>query len=279
MNEDHIKNIEKHSRLHLGKADLHIHSNYSDAKPSIEEILEYVQHKTDLDVIAITDHDTLEGALLAQELVKGKKYRFEVVVGEEVSTKRGHIIGLYLKKLIPANLSIHETIERIQKEGGVVIAPHAFHHTRLNNGKNITMDGIGVINLIKEKDNLEGVEIINATPTLGGENLKASFINNTLILQAEIGSSDAHILDAIGKGYTVFEGRTAKDVKEAIIKNQTKALNGSWNFLALAKYLFFFIPRGLRLFWNTVSHGRIEKSPQIINIPKKFKWLNKDLFE
>ena len=98
MNEDQIKNIEKHTRTHLGKADLHIHSNCSDGKPSIEEILEYVEHKTDLDVIAITDHDTIDGALLAQELMKRKKYRFEVIIGEEISTKRGHIIGLFLKK-------------------------------------------------------------------------------------------------------------------------------------------------------------------------------------
>lgn len=56
----------------LGKADLHIHSNYSDGKNSIEEILEFVETKTDLDVIAITDHNTIEGALLARQVAKDK---------------------------------------------------------------------------------------------------------------------------------------------------------------------------------------------------------------
>ncbi len=279
MKQIHIEKIEKHAHIHIGKADLHIHSDFSDAKPTISEILEYVQRQTDLDVIAITDHDTIDGALLAKKLMSRKKYRFDLIVGEEVSTKEGHILGLFLKEPIECGLHVHEVIKKIREQGGIAIAPHAFHHTRMNNGKNINMDGIGIINLIKEKDNLEGVEIINATPTLGQDNLKAAFLNNTIILQAEIGSSDAHILDAIGKGYTAFEGKTAEDVKEAIIKNQTKALNEHWNFLALMKYLFFFLPRGFRIFWNTISHGRLEKSPQIINIPKKFNWLNKDLFK
>lgn len=279
MNDDHIKNIEKHTHIRLGKADLHIHSNFSDGKPTVLEILNYVEEKTDLDVIAITDHDTIDGALYAKELMKKKKYRFELVIGEEISTKEGHLIGLFLKKAVLPRQSVHESIKEISEQGGVSIVPHVFYHTRMNNGKNAVMNGIGIINLIKEKDRIEGIEIINATPTLKKENLKAAFINNTLVLQAEIGSSDAHILEAIGKGYTVFEGKTVKDVKEAILKNQTKALNDSWNFLALMKYLFFFIPRGLRIFWNTISHGRLEKSPQIVNIPKKFKWLNKDLFE
>lgn len=279
MQKEHLKNIEKHARIRLGKADLHIHSNFSDGKPTVPEILNYVEEKTDLDVIAITDHDTIDGALYAKELMNKKKYRFDLVIGEEISTKEGHLIGLFLNKAILPGLSVHESIKKIVKQGGVPIVPHVFYHTRMNNGKNAVMNGIGIINLIKEKDEIEGIEIINATPTLGKENLNAAFINNTLVLQAEIGSSDAHILDAIGKGYTVFEGKGARDVRDAILKNQTKALNDSWNCLALAKYLFFFVPRGLRLFWNTVSHGRLEKSPKIINIPKKFNWLNKDLFE
>ena len=89
-------NIDIIGKLKLGKADLHIHTNYSDGKPSVEEILEYVQNKTDLDVIAITDHDTIEGAVLAKKIASEKKYRFEVIIGEEVSAQEGHIVGLFL---------------------------------------------------------------------------------------------------------------------------------------------------------------------------------------
>ena len=50
----------------ISKADVHIHSNFSDGAPGITEILDYVEDKTNLDVIAITDHDTIEGAKLAE---------------------------------------------------------------------------------------------------------------------------------------------------------------------------------------------------------------------
>ena len=59
---------------HLGKADFHIHSNFSDGKPTPAEILDYIEEFTDLNVIAITDHDTIDGALEAERLMKLKKY-------------------------------------------------------------------------------------------------------------------------------------------------------------------------------------------------------------
>src|SRR6266576_4612265 len=73
----------------LGKADLHIHSTYSDGIGTIEQILEHVRHQTDLDVIAITDHDVIEGSLRARDLWAQGEYRFDFVVGEEVSTYEG----------------------------------------------------------------------------------------------------------------------------------------------------------------------------------------------
>ena len=64
------------------KADLHVHSTHSDGHASVGEVLEYAARKTDLRVVAITDHDTIEGALQAQALAG--EYGLEVVVGEEV---------------------------------------------------------------------------------------------------------------------------------------------------------------------------------------------------
>jgi len=242
-------------RSRLGRADLHIHSSYSDAQPTIEEILDYVENETDLDIIAITDHDTIDGALFAKQIMKKKKYRFELIIGEEISTKEGHLLGLFLDKAIPAKIDLHDAILEIKKQNGLAIVPHAFQLTRMNNGKNVTMDGIGRTNLLREKRSVDGVEVINATPTLDQENIKATLINSTLVVQAEIGDSDAHILDAIGKAYTVFEGKTVQELRSAIKKNQTKALHEKWALLALVKYLFFFIPIGLRMFWYTIIHG------------------------
>lgn len=262
-----MKLSEKISQL--GKADLHIHSNYSDARPSVEKILEYVQNKTNLNVIAITDHDAINGALKAQKIAKQKKYRFEVVVGEEVSTKDGHILALFIKERIEPGLVARNTIEKIHKQGGIAIAAHPFYHTRLRSGrKSHLMDGIGFVTLIKEKENIDGIEVINATPTLKTINRSARFINDSLILKAETGSSDAHILQAIGKAYTVFEGSSAQELYDALKNGQTRAMDGKWNIWALLRYLFFFLPKGLRVSVFTLFHGRQKKQPKVINLPR-----------
>jgi len=234
----------------LGKADYHIHSNFSDGKPSVEEILEYCENKTDLDVIAISDHNTIEGAILAHKIASEKKYRFEVIIGEEISTKEGHIIGLFLSQKIEAGLSAKETIQAIRKQGGISIASHPFQHTKFSNHQMITMDGIGSKILFDLRFDLNAVETVNATPTLADENLGATTINRTLIRIAEVGGSDAHILEAIGMGYTVFEGKTTEEFKKSIINNQTQAIFNHWSISALLKYLYFFIPVGLRMVWN-----------------------------
>ena len=254
----------------LGRADLHIHSNFSDGRPTIEEILEYVQNKTDLDIIAITDHNTIEGALLAKKIVKEKKYRFELIIGEEITSQEGHILGLFLTDPVPKGLPAHETINLIRKQDGVAVAAHPFEHTRLNQVGMETMNGVGFMTLIKEKHGFGGVEIVNATPTLADENVSAAFVNRTLIFQAETGSSDAHILEAIGMGYTLFEGKTSDDLRKAIKIHQTQAMHKKWTIMALIKYLFFFIPIGLRLLLNTAIHGRAPKQIDLINIPKEW---------
>ena len=272
-----IKDIEKLKKL--GKADLHMHSCHSDGRPTILEILEYVENKTDLDVIAITDHNTMDGAFEAAELITKKQYRFELILGEEVSSKEGHILSLFLTKPIKAGMSAHNTIKAVREQGGIAIAAHPFEHMRYRLPNDLTMDGVGLMTLLVEKKGWHGIEIVNATPTLGAENLRAAFINRTVLLKAETGSSDAHIVEAIGKGYTLFEGKTAMELRHAIAHHQTQAMNVKWNFYALFRYAFFFIPVGLRLFFFTLFHGKSPKKIDIVNVPKDFVTENKSQLE
>ncbi|PIR71340.1 MAG: hypothetical protein COU44_00180 [Candidatus Nealsonbacteria bacterium CG10_big_fil_rev_8_21_14_0_10_40_24] len=116
--------------------------------------------------------------------------------------------------------------------------------------------------LINERTLFDAVEIVNATPTLGEENIRADFINKTVLFRGETGSSDAHILAAIGKGYTLFEGKTAGDLHYALKHHQTKAMFSKWTLLALFKYIYFFIPLGLRIGFYTFMHRNDEKKLQ-----------------
>ena len=244
----------------LGKADVHIHTNHSDGKPTVLQVLEYVENRTDLDVIAIADHDTMDGYFEARELMKAKKYRFELVSAEEITSLQGHILGLFLKEPIKGGMQAGDTVKEIHDQGGLAVACHPFEKTRWNNQDRPMMNGVGYRTLRDIGDGFDGIEVINATPTLGDENYRAAMINK-LLMQSEMGDSDAHIVEAIGKGYTLFEGKTAIDFKKAIVQHQTRAMSSKWTVLVLVKYAYFFMPHALRILWNTILHGKT-KSPE-----------------
>src|SRR4029078_7752954 len=76
-----------------GRADLHIHTLASDGTAGIEDGLDHVERVTELDVIAITDHERIDAALAARAIARDRGLRFEVVVGEEVTTLGGHLLA------------------------------------------------------------------------------------------------------------------------------------------------------------------------------------------
>ena len=108
----------------LGKADMHLHTLYSDGTVSVGALLDHVEAETDLDVIAITDHERIDGALRAREMHAAGRYSFELVVGEEITTRRGHVLALFITERIPALRPLAETLERIHDQGGIAIAAH-----------------------------------------------------------------------------------------------------------------------------------------------------------
>lgn len=243
-----LKKIEQIAGL--GKADLHIHLIEGD--PDV--LLDYVQEKTDLDVIALTDHDSIDNGLKVKQAWQGMGYRFDLIVGEEINSTEGHIVGLFLNKTIEPHQSVQETIRQIHEQGGLAIAAHPFQAMSIRRPGVVLMDGIGLKPLLKFGKQLDGIEVVNATPTLKDENLRASLINKTILLKAEIGSSDAHIPEAIGRGYTVFKGKTALDLRKAIMLCQTQAIYKGWTFFTLIKYGFFFLPEGLRIAAYNLCH-------------------------
>jgi len=253
MTQKGIRKIEDLQKL--SQADVHIHTNYSDGRPTVQQVLDYVQNHTDMDVVAIADHDTMDGFFEAKKLMQGGNYHFELIPAEEITSTAGHILGLFLKEPIKPGMSAQETVNEIHHQKGLAVAAHPFERTRWNNRDRPMMNGVGYRTLREIGHGFDGIEVVNGTPTLGDENFRASLINK-LLHQAEMGDSDAHIVEAIGKGYTLFEGKTARDFKKAIVQHQTRAMHEKWTILALIKYTFFFVPMGLRILWNTILHGR-----------------------
>ncbi len=205
----------------MGKADTHLHTQYSGfSKLGIMKFPESVispamqvdkGRKNGMDVIAITDHDETRAAFIAQEYAK-RYDDIEVIVGEEVTTADGEVIGLFLNERVPDNLPIEETIDIIRSQDGIVIAPHPFsYHVFGLKAQTLTLD-------------IDGFETIN-----GGHPDKYSNKFAKLVMDrypgrwAEMSGSDAHSLYTSGYNWTEFEGTTADDFRKSILNRTTRA--------------------------------------------------------
>ncbi|HZS88718.1 MAG TPA: PHP-associated domain-containing protein [Chloroflexota bacterium] len=247
-----------HRAEFTGTADLHLHTRHSDGEPTVPELLDHVARRTTLDVIAICDHDTIAGALEARHAARASGWPFEVIIGEEISTRHGHLVGLFLCERIRPGLSAADTVAAIKEQGGLAFAPHPFFRCKQVRDDAVTMVGLG--ELAGSLD-LDAIETINSTPFLQAANRRASAFNATRRLP-ELGCSDGHILAAVGKGYTRFKGRTALELFDAIVTGQTMACSRPYRTLDLLDYLRFWlkmtggdVPSYLRLDRSTRPSG------------------------
>lgn len=207
-----------------GYADIHIHTSFSDGMAEIPELLDYVEHKTDLDVIAVTDHDEITGSYQARELTAKGHYRFEVVMGIEVTTLDGHLLGLFLEKPVRSWQSLVKTIDAIHAQGGLCIVPHPMSWLTRSVSRTI-LDGIcsGCHSGIY----LDGIEVVNGTIAGQVSAAKVKGLNERSYKLSETGGSDAHFLAAVGQGRTIFPGRSAADLRRSIVERTTGALAGA----------------------------------------------------
>lgn len=202
------------------KGDLHIHTKYSGITKymglkfpdSVEEprnVLKYAKRKG-LSVIAITDHNTIRGGLETKKLER--EFNIEVIVGSEIMTRDGEVIGLYLNEEIPKNLSAEETIELIHDQGGLAIGPHPYSPICKALGDKIF------------QLDLDGVEVFNAYHRDGIVNniaLNKVLKNYYKKPTAFIGNSDGHMAKMVGNGYTVFKGDSKEDLYNSIVNRKT----------------------------------------------------------
>ncbi len=209
-----------------------MHTNFSDGWPSPSELIDHVAANTDLNVIAVTDHDTIEGALRAAERAEHGRSKLEVIVGEEVSSRDGHILALYLERRVLPGMSAAATVHAIHDQGGLAVAAHPFWRTQRQVRTGGKVHGVGW--LAAELD-FDAIEVENATPGFFVFNQLAHRLNLGLGAP-ELGSSDAHILDAIGRAFTEFPGRTADDLRRAIETGDTEAGRSRYRAVGLVRY-------------------------------------------
>lgn len=162
-----------------------------------------------LDGIAITDHENTNGWQEAVEL--GKKHNFLIVLGEEMKTTKGDVLGLFLKERIDGyKKDPRFVMEEIKKQGGLVVIPHPFH------GSEGFKDDI-----TKYLDLIDAIEVFNARKPGTAPDKKAMEFAKEHDLGMTAGS-DSHYHKGVGYTYTEFNGNTVEDLKQSILNKQTK---------------------------------------------------------
>ena len=218
----------------MGRADLHLHTTSSDGMMSPGMLLNYVSVCTPLDLIAITDHDTLDGWERAREFQARPEndHLREIVLvpGIEVSSRDGHILGIGIRTLIPRSLSAAETVAAIHEQGGLALAPHPL--AWLPGLKNFAGVGQRFARLP-----FDGVETRNSTVTECLNNWRVVWRNRRLACPlAEYGGSDAHFLWAVGRTWTEYPGRGWADLRRALAERTTRAGGVTWGAVSLLRY-------------------------------------------
>lgn len=190
------------------KVELHVHTNYSpDSSTSLKKLIKRCE-RLGINCLAITDHNTIKGALVAREIAP-----FPIIVGEEVKSSEGEITGLFLKEEIPPGLSALATARRIKDQGGLVSIPHPFDRMRRS-----VITASALEEILPYTDI---VEVFNARNTFHKANKAAlALAQNKGILMSAV--SDAHTLVEIGRSYVempIFDG-TPEGFKKSLYQGK-----------------------------------------------------------
>ena len=180
------------------KIDLHVHTCYSrDSSITLKQVVAYSK-KRGLDGVAITDHNTLKGAL------KLKTHDILIVPGIEVSTLNGHLLGLNVTTAIPAKLGIEETIRLIHEAGGIAVAPHPTAFYRSPPSRRVS--------------SYDAIEVMNASSVPFSVLTYFSKRFAAGLGLPQTGGSDSHYAPEIGAAYTIVEADPEVDEIVCAIK-------------------------------------------------------------
>jgi predicted metal-dependent phosphoesterase TrpH len=180
------------------RVDCHLHTSLSgDAVTTIDQLAERVEQEH-LDVVFITDHNVTAGAVAAAERGIGAR----IIIGEEIRTRDGDVIGLFLTERIPYVLPLDEVIGRVKAQCGLIYLPHPFDAGRSSLGQvAIELCAAGRADII---------EVFNAKIEDQQVNSKAAELAARFGLPGGAGS-DAHDPEGVGAAYLEmpdFDGPT-----------------------------------------------------------------------
>lgn len=196
------------------RADPHCHTLSSDGMVTPAQLVDAAS-KAQLDLIALTDHDTMDSVREAQ--AQGEVVGLTVVAGQEITTKppaQTHILGWFLERPIKRGMSLEDTVDAIHAQGGLAVVPHPFMPVYFGSIQP------GMLRRLLDRHSLDGIEMV-ATVPLGGRRrreLDVFYAANKARLGAAIGASDCHFgIHDIAQAVTEYDG----DFRRAVIERTT----------------------------------------------------------
>lgn len=171
------------------KVDFHTHSVASYDGGISEAGYRALLDRGIIDCVAITDHNEISFALALQA-----KLGDRIIVGEEIMTKAGEVIGLYLNRLVEKGMALEDTIAAIKAQNGLVYVPHPFETFR---------KGLNKIDLESIADKIDMLEVFNGRALVQNRSGDADLLCDSRFLKAA-SSSDAHCFYGVGRSYTLL---------------------------------------------------------------------------
>ena len=234
------------------KVAIHIHTHYSYDSNMSPAILVDVARRRGLDCIAVTDHNLIDGALEAQALGK-----IRVIVGEEISSRDGHIIGLFLAAPIPPRLSGEETCIAIHEQGGLALAAHPYASLARS-----SLDDA----LERLAPHLDAIEVHNAQNPLPWEDWRAARFARGAGMPAYVGM-DAHLRWLPAAYQLMNDFADAEDFRQALREAQLMRGRVGFRYVCLMAFRHYWD----RLFpWSLPGFGGREiATPDLAIVPEE----------
>ena len=200
-------------------ADFHIHTRFSRDSLMNEEPFIRLAIERGLTHVAVTNHNNVEGAMAVRDKVAelGLTGQLTVILGEEVSTDDGEVVGLFLTKTIPRGLSAKETADEIHRQGGLVSIPHPFDPFRASHIKE------GPLRNLADLGKIDMIEIFNCRVTFQRHNQEAAEFAARYGIPG-IAASDAHSRFEIAMASNALPPfTTAEELKAGLADNEWHA--------------------------------------------------------
>lgn len=200
-------------------ADFHIHTRFSRDSLLKEEPFINLAIERGLTHVAVTNHNNVEGAIAVRDKVVelGLTDKLTVILGEEVSTADGEVVGVFLEKTIPRGLSANETADEIHRQGGLVSIPHPFDPFRASHIKE------GPLRNLAEMGKVDMLEVFNSRVTLQRHNVEAAEFAARYEIPG-IAASDSHSRFEIAMAFNALPPfTTAEELKAGLADNEWHA--------------------------------------------------------